>query len=317
MKTTQKLLLITAVASLLPLQALAQSLTDTITIEGRLTSLSNSFQGPTELGPEASFVAILEVDRQAVLETDLPDFRHYEEAVLSAAIELYDSQGQPIETPITTRCDDTTIVSEAPTSSAEIYLTEGDAESAAYLIQGGDFNGRLLACVPELAELVAPLFPESVGFPIPLAGDYEADFDMTIQNGDSMRGISVEVAGVAERITVETIDSDGDGIDDFSDMCPASLTSETVTFEGGYDSGVTNHVDASGCTIMDHYAVCEVEEAEQPTSPWGWFQPLYSGPSYCEKQVSYELVADGVISYSEARMLRDGLYQSHQSGGAL
>lgn len=59
MNITQKLLFVAAVASLVPLQALAQSLTDTITIEGRLTSLSNSFQGPTELGPEASFVAIL------------------------------------------------------------------------------------------------------------------------------------------------------------------------------------------------------------------------------------------------------------------
>ncbi|MGQ4277594.1 hypothetical protein ACQ5ES_11150 [Pseudidiomarina sp. E22-M8] len=106
-------------------------------------------------------------------------------------------------------------------------------------------------------------------------------------------------------------DADGDGVADTLDTCPASLLDPNTMF-GAIDSGVQNYVDANGCSIMDHYAKCEAEEAAAPTSPWGWFQPVYSGPSHCEKQVAYNLVSDGVIDYSEARMLRNALYLSHQ-----
>ncbi|WP_411360732.1 hypothetical protein [Pseudidiomarina sp. YC-516-91] len=107
-------------------------------------------------------------------------------------------------------------------------------------------------------------------------------------------------------------DSDGDGIADDIDLCSSSLMDETVIFGGWLDSTVTNHVDDSGCTIMDRYAKCTPEEQEQP-SRFSRFQPRYSGPSYCEKQVSYGLVDEGIIDYTEARMLRDALYMSYRS----
>lgn len=109
-------------------------------------------------------------------------------------------------------------------------------------------------------------------------------------------------------------DFDGDGVNNLNDACMFSLTDETVMFDW-VDSGVTNYTDESGCTIMDRYAACVAEQEEQPSSPWGWFQPLYSGPSYCEKQVAYGLVNDGIISYAESRMLRSALYQSYSGGG--
>lgn len=108
-----------------------------------------------------------------------------------------------------------------------------------------------------------------------------------------------------------TQDADGDGVQDTLDTCPASLLDPNAMFDA-IDSGVPNYVDANGCSIMDHYAACAAEEAAAPTSPWGWFQPVYSGPTYCEKQVSYNLVDDGVIDYTEARMLRNALNLSHQ-----
>ena len=113
-------------------------------------------------------------------------------------------------------------------------------------------------------------------------------------------------------IDYEDDDSDGDGVSDEVDLCSASITDETVIFGGWANSGVTNYVDASGCTIMDRYAACQQEVEEQPTR-FSRFQPRYSGPSYCEKQVSYSLVDEGIIDYAEARMLRDALYMSYRS----
>ncbi|CAB0151244.1 hypothetical protein PSI9734_01657 [Pseudidiomarina piscicola] len=109
------------------------------------------------------------------------------------------------------------------------------------------------------------------------------------------------------------LDADEDGIADTDDLCGASILDETAMF-GPFNSGVPNYIDADGCSIMDHYAACEAEEEEAPSSPWGWFQPVYSGPSSCERQVSYSLVDAGVIDYTEARMLRNALNLSSQQG---
>jgi hypothetical protein len=104
-------------------------------------------------------------------------------------------------------------------------------------------------------------------------------------------------------------DTDNDGVTDNLDQCVVSLADETVMF-GEYDSNVTNYVDESGCTIMDHYAACEADQEEQGFTRRSF--SFYRGPSYCEKQVAYGLVSDGIIDYSEARMLRDALYRSHR-----
>lgn len=64
--------------------------------------------------------------------------------------------------------------------------------------------------------------------------------------------------GRALSITPEITDTDGDGINDDVDFCPASDLSDTVVV-GTNDSGVTNHLDASGCTITDEINACRVE----------------------------------------------------------
>ncbi len=306
MNMTKPLLLVTACLSLMPLQSLAQTLTDTITIEGRLTSLSNSFQGEAQLDPEARFVATIEVDRLAPVEYSGSDLNQFRDAVLGAGVELYDGQGMPIDTPIAKRCDDSTLVTQ-PSSNAYLYFTDGEADSSAYLISGGDMNGRQLECYPQLAALAAPLFATDSFFPVPVDGVYESQFAMMILNGDPERGISMDIGGVAESISVVSVDTDGDGVADFADMC-ASESSETVIFQGWYDSGVSNYADSSGCTIMDHYAACEVDE-----EPVRGIRSVRRGPSSCEKAVSYEMVDEGMIDYSEARALREALYESHRN----
>jgi len=102
------------------------------------------------------------------------------------------------------------------------------------------------------------------------------------------------------------VDEDGDGVAGDADLCPISNTDEAVSF-GDLTVDVENAFDANGCSIMDHYAACVVPEEEQPVRG---IRSVRSGPSSCEKAVAYDLVADGVISYAEARILRSALYQA-------
>lgn len=53
----------------------------------------------------------------------------------------------------------------------------------------------------------------------------------------------------------QTAHSDGDGIPDDADACPASDLSPTVVI-GDCDSGVSNQLFPYGCTISDEVAIC-------------------------------------------------------------
>lgn len=132
-------------------------------------------------------------------------------------------------------------------------------------------------------------------------------FSGWIQNSDYEMQ---QYTGAVTSVLTYLPDDDLDGVMNDVDTCPVSIMDETVMFKGWYDSGVTNYVDASGCTVADHYAACAVEEQEAPVRG---IRSVRSGPSNCEKAVSYDLVADGVISYSEARMLRNALYNSYRT----
>lgn len=65
----------------------------------------------------------------------------------------------------------------------------------------------------------------------------------------------IYLQGPISAITEVTQDSDGDGILDDADNCPASNLSATVLV-GANDSGVTNSVDGAGCSIADHVRAC-------------------------------------------------------------
>lgn len=138
-------------------------------------------------------------------------------------------------------------------------------------------------------------------------GEFYFQFDHRqyeyIDGGESSY-LEFYVEGEMDTIYFGLPDADADGVPDDVDQCGASLTEETVMF-GEYDSSVTNYVDEQGCTIMDHYAACPIEVA-----PTRGIRSVRSGPSNCEKAISYELVSDGVISYGEARLLRNALYNS-------
>ncbi|CAB0151118.1 hypothetical protein PSI9734_01532 [Pseudidiomarina piscicola] len=311
MKNTAIALLVTVVVLLIPGTTQAQTLTDTVTIEGQLTQLENSFQGPTALDPGARFVATILQDRTTPLSSSTASMKLYETAMLEMEVVFYDELGTPIGTPIVTSYSAATLPSLIR-RDAEFTFDPAALDQASYAIEGTDINGRNMESWIDIDETTQALFTDTSAYPALVEGVVDASFSFYAMNGDQGRGISVTAAGTVESITIVFIDTDNDGVADYLDQCGNSVASETVMFDW-LDSGVSNYVDEAGCTIMDVYAACEVEEEEQPSSPWGWFQPVYSGPSHCETQVVYQLQADGVIDYTEGRMLRNALSLSYSS----
>ncbi|RUO74506.1 hypothetical protein CWI80_03965 [Pseudidiomarina sediminum] len=142
------------------------------------------------------------------------------------------------------------------------------------------------------------LFADNSGFPVLTEASVE-------QPGNFMLALS-EVAATypsyqlifdSGTIAYMSADADGDGITDADDQCAATEVSETVVFDG-INSGVTNSVDANGCSIMDRYAACQVPQSDML---------FYSGPTQCEMMMGYQLYREGVITYTELRMLRNAL----------
>jgi hypothetical protein len=157
-------------------------------------------------------------------------------------------------------------------------------------------------------------------FPQIATGAYSADarYRVEVRSAQSEALLSYYV-GEGEVYSVSSLpgDIDQDEVLNRLDACPASDTSEIVSFDW-LTTDVPNRLDESGCTIMDRYAACRPDEEQGPVvfSSRRSFS-LFRGPSYCEKQVAYDLVSDGIIDYSEARTLRDALYQHYRSGGSL
>ncbi len=157
-------------------------------------------------------------------------------------------------------------------------------------------------------------------FPQLATGSYSADarYRVEVRSAESEALLSY-YEGEGEVYSVSSMpgDIDDDEVLNRLDACFNSNTAENVSFDW-LMTDVPNRLDESGCSIMDRYAACRAEqEQEQVRITSRRFRSIYSGPSYCEKQVAYDLVSDGMIDYSEARTLRDALYQYYRSGGSL
>ncbi|RUO63665.1 hypothetical protein [Pseudidiomarina insulisalsae] len=231
--------------------------------------------------------------------------------LIRVTYEFFDAQGNPVNFGLPTPY-------ELPPLAQPDNLHgsfETDNETYSFNTLSYTLNGEYFRAYFNIqANVRSSIFSQLTAFPLfqEILNEPDAyESTLIINNGAGFTESWVYV-GVHTLRYIDLIqDADGDGVADTLDACADSLLDPNVMF-GPIDSGVSNYVDVTGCSIMDHYAACEAEEAEEPTSPWGWIQPVYSGPTYCEKQVSYNLVADGVIDHTESRMLRRALYQSHQ-----
>ncbi|MBY6063668.1 hypothetical protein [Pseudidiomarina sediminum] len=122
-------------------------------------------------------------------------------------------------------------------------------------------------------------------------GPIEARLSFDVLSRD--RGI----IGITDNVTVHRVDQDFDGVG-LGDACEASIVGGTVSING-IETGVANSMASNGCSIMDQYAACHAEQGEG-----GMMFGSYRGPSYCEQQVAYTAYREGLIDYTEVRMLR-------------
>jgi hypothetical protein len=70
--------------------------------------------------------------------------------------------------------------------------------------------------------------------------------------------LSLVTLGGRQAMAQIVVDTDGDGVPDEIDQCPASNLSSTVVIDG-CDSGVSNTLFQTGCTISDVIAQCAVD----------------------------------------------------------
>ncbi|WP_411359127.1 hypothetical protein [Pseudidiomarina salilacus] len=313
------LVLLSTLAVSLP--AAAQSTYQETTIQGEITyAVHPDFEAFTgELETPLTFVALITEDITSFNLTSNGSGGYLTYDTTTAyEFWLYDNEGTEIlydrvdlRDTDTSLTDRVAIYHDAEASYPEsamwgiIATKTGRTE---YSLGPNFFGSRVSPLGPQNSPLVESYLP----YPKLVTGQTVFPFQAVAQERFSEPNFRFE--GTATYISYDgvEVDSDGDGFGDGVDSCINSSMDETVVFGGWYDSGVTNYMDDSGCNIMDAYAACQPAEQEE-TSRFSRFQPRYSGPSYCEKQVSYELTSDGVIDYTEARMLRDALYMSYRS----
>lgn len=298
-----------------------------VEIEGTVTDFYSSYyynQVPTELENAVSFKFVVEQDTSVVpyyvYSGSSYEHQQFQENLYNISYTFYDAAGAEITAPASLDLEltaeelfDTYVYAERGVTNDYEYMQWWGRKTTNELNDWNSLGGYINNSGQQ------PLFAEFTPYPLLLSATSPVNQQFggwleSYGNGEEDY-YYLSFYGTVTSILATELDADGDGFADSADSCPASLMDETVMFDGWLNSGVTNYVDASGCAIMDHYAACAVAEAEEPTSPWGWFQPVYSGPTYCEKQVVYQLQNEGVIDYTEGRMLRNALSLSYSSEG--
>lgn len=283
----------------------------TVEIEGTVGSWWNYWNEGVDpdLANAATFKFVVEQDISAPTDY-LYDPQYYTEKgyrdnIYSMSFTFYDAEGVEIESSVTT---------EIPAGEFDYsYVWARDNKESAEYAQymqwwGEDYsdereNNAYLGAYVFNGNLQNELFSDFTGYPVLMElQEQPLNFYGWMQSDLFTYGYQ-EFWGTVTSIRSFYPDDDEDGYPNNVDSCVTSDMAETVMFDGWFDSGVTNYVDSSGCTVTDHYAACDAEE-----EPERGIRSTRSGPSNCEKAVSYDLVADGVISYTEARMLRNALY---------
>lgn len=160
-----------------------------------------------------------------------------------------------------------------------------------------------------MTQVIAPLVNLTRAYPQLFAGSYRANASYFGSVVDSQQQVISEISmqGVVRQISAFLGDNDSDGVDDGIDACLDSMQGGEVAL-GPFNSGVDNVMGSDGCSLMDRYMACQADEYDAST-PW----LSYRGASYCEQQVAYDAYREGMIDYTEVRLLRTMLTQYHRS----
>ncbi|MBY6063703.1 hypothetical protein [Pseudidiomarina sediminum] len=300
-----KSILVTLSALSLSANVFAQAPNDvefiTLHIEGQVYDIGSS-SGSAGLLPEHADVVTAHVAVELATNVSLtpwinPSFSQYADAVLAVRVAFFDGNEQVVELghpEIFEAASDATVQSNYKVFHSNnelmflehIYKVDG-ATFQSYVNVRGLRDGSLFELVNDYLRVKEDPF-----------GEYEYTSQITLrQNSSSQTFYYLDVSSL--RYVEAVLDADGDGVTDADDQCPATVESDTVWFDG-VNSGVANHVDANGCAISDHYASCDAEAQSSGLL-------AYSGPTQCEMMMGYQLYRDGLIDYTELRMLRNAL----------
>lgn len=229
--------------------------------------------------------------------------RKHTDAIESISIDFFDANNTLITVPLNTTFSDATedrvFTNYVATSSYGTHSTEKLSFATTYFATSNQDSWNELSLfvtdryLDERAfygDDALPILPniEPTNFLYSLR-IYLPEFDTTSYY--PIRNVSFQYLGP---------DDDNDGVMNFYDECEASLNAPTLTIDG-VDSGIANGADKHGCTIADHLAACEAEQA-------GGFPLAYSGPTMCERGVLYDAYRNELITYPELRALRNAMY---------
>jgi hypothetical protein len=125
-----------------------------------------------------------------------------------------------------------------------------------------------------------------VGVPLTVPADTQLD-QVSVIFTASDEEVPARANSSVVQLIVGSKDSDGDGVVDESDQCPASVLEATVHVDA-CDSGTTNHLFPEGCTISD-----EVGTLRSTASNHGQFVSATAG-------YTHDLIDLGVLNNKDA-----------------
>lgn len=189
-----------------------------------------------------------------------------------------------------------------------VFSKANGTEDVTFQVQYQE-NGRTVTLGYTMTQVIEPLVNLTRAYPQLFAGSYRANASYFGSVVDAQQQVVSEVSmqGVVRRISALLGDTDGDGVDDAVDACMYSIQGGEVAL-GPFNSGVDNVMGGDGCSLVDRYMACQADEYDAG-APW----LSYSGPSYCEQQVAYDAYREGMIDYTEVRLLRTMVNQYHRS----
>ncbi|WP_417663707.1 hypothetical protein [Pseudidiomarina donghaiensis] len=199
---------------------------------------------------------LIEVSQQAnmPLVYAASSWGQYKDAIEQVTVSIKDAEGNDIiaNQPITVAADLTPIANT-------FYFDQGRyTDFVSWILNGVTAEGLNSQTKLNLQGPREFLLASTAEFPRFINNPRYVNATLTSSVETAAGTSSLYFQGPVISIQEATLDSDGDGVLDDLDSCPGTDARATVMV-GSNDSGVTNSVDAAGCSIADHVKACFAE----------------------------------------------------------